>query len=60
MVNLLFSRINKKYHTAGTSPKNRKTAQKGKLITLNTHMHNCSLSWLSIGTSITRGVFKLV
>ena len=60
MVNLLFSRINNKYHTVGTSPKNRKMVQRGKLYTLSTHMHNPSFSWLSIGISIKSGGFMLV
>jgi hypothetical protein len=38
----------------------RKTVQRGKLDTFNTHMLNCSLNWISIDTSVTSGGIKLV
>ena len=40
----------KKYYTVGTIPKfNRKTAEKQNRCH-NTHIHDCSLSWLSTWT----------
>jgi hypothetical protein len=52
---------NNKYRSVGTFPNfNRKTVQRAKLDTFSTHMYNCSHTWISIGTSIKIGGFKLV
>ena len=43
----------KKYPTIRTVPKsNRKIRNRCKIDTPNTHIHDCSLSWLGTGTSI--------
>ena len=52
---------NKKYHTVGTGPKtNRKIVEIGKIDNSSKHKHDCSLSWLGIGTSMKSGGFILV
>ena len=51
----------KKYQHFGTFPKyNRKVAERSKIDTPNTHIHDHSLSCLGTGTSITSGGVKLV
>jgi len=40
--------------------KNSKIVERGKIDTPNTHIHDCSLSLLSTGTSIKSGGVKLV
>ena len=41
-------KIKKKYYTVGTVPKsNGNIADRGKSHTPNTHVHDCSLSWLA-------------
>jgi len=50
----------RKYHTVGTVPtSNRKTSEKGKLDTPNTHIHDSSFSWLDTCTSIQHGGVKI-
>ena len=45
-----------KYRTVGTVPNfNQKIVERGKMYTPTTHIHDCSLSWLGIGTSIKSG-----
>ena len=45
----------KNYHTAETILKsNRQIVDQGKIDTLNTQIHDCSLSCLGTGTSIGR------
>jgi len=45
----------KNYHTAETILKsNRQIVDQGKIDTLNTQIHDCSLSCLGTGTSIRR------
>jgi len=45
----------KKYHTVRTVLKyNRKIVERGKIDTINTQIHDRSLSWPSTGTSIER------
>jgi hypothetical protein len=45
--------INKKYQAVRTVPQsNRKTAERRKINTTNTHVHESSLSWLCMGISI--------
>ena len=45
----------KKYHTVRTVLKyNRKILERGKIDTINTQIHDRSLSWPSTGTSIER------
>ena len=52
---------NNKYHTVRTVLKsNRKIVRGDKINTLNTHLHNCSISWLDTNTLIKRGGVKLV
>jgi hypothetical protein len=48
---------NMKYRTVGTVPNfNRKIVERGKMYTPPLpHIHDCSLSWLGIGTSIKSG-----
>jgi hypothetical protein len=42
---------NKKYHTVGPIPKsNIKIVERGKIDSPNTQIHDCSLSWLPLGT----------
>ena len=42
---------NKKYHTVGPIPKsNIKIVERGKIDNPNTQIHDCSLSWLPLGT----------
>jgi len=44
---------NKKNHTVGTIQKsNIKIVERGKIDTLNTQIHDRSVSWLGTGTSI--------
>jgi len=51
----------KKYHTVGTISKfNRKIVESGTINIPNTEIHDCTLSWLSTGTSIKSGGVKLV
>ena len=53
--------INKKYHTVGTVPKsNRKIVERCKIETPNTQIHDLSLSWFIIDTSIKKKWVKLV
>jgi len=50
----------KKHHTVGTVPKPyRKIVKRATIETPNTQIHDCSYSWLSIGTSIESGEIKL-
>jgi hypothetical protein len=50
-----------KYHTVRTVLKIQyQNTERGKIDTPNTHIHDRSLSWLGIDTSIQSGVFKLV
>jgi hypothetical protein len=45
----------KNKHTVGTGLKcHRKIVETGKIDTPNTHIHNCTLSWLVTGTSIKK------
>jgi len=61
MSNLFFQKSHNKYYAVGTFPKsNNKKVQRGKLDTLSAYIHNRSLSWLNISTSIKSGSFKLV
>ena len=47
---------NLNYHFVGTVPKyNRKIAEKGKIDTPSTQIHDDSLSWLGTDTSLTSG-----
>ena len=47
---------NKKYHTVRTVPKsNRKIAERCKIDTPNTQMHDLTLFLLGTGTSVTNG-----
>jgi len=49
--------INKKYHTVGTVPKsNRKIVERCKIETPNTQIHDLSLSWFIIDTSIKKNL----
>ena len=51
----------RKKHTVGTEPKtNRTNLERGKIDTANTHIHDSSLPWLGIGSSIKYGGVKLV
>jgi len=52
---------NKKYHTVGTIPKsNRNIAERGKIDSLNTQIHDRTLPKLDTDTSIKSGGAKLV
>jgi len=51
----------KKYYTVGTVPKsNRNVVEIDKIDIPNTHIHDCSITWLSTGTLIKGGGAKLV
>jgi len=51
---------NKKYHTVGTVPQsNRKIIERRKIDSPNTHISDCSLSWLGPNTSINSGGVRL-
>jgi hypothetical protein len=51
----------RKYQTVGPIPKfYRKIVERDKIYTLNTQIHDRSLSSVGTGTAITNGGFKLV
>jgi hypothetical protein len=51
----------KKYHTVGTVPKsNSKIVERGKINNLSTQIHDLSLFWPWMGTSVKSGGVKLV
>jgi hypothetical protein len=51
---------NKKYHIVRTVPKsNRKIIERVRIDTPNTQIHDHSLSWIGIDTSIKREGLKL-
>jgi len=49
---------NKKYHTVRTV--HNPIENRGRIYTPNTQIHDCSLSWLSTGTSIKSDGVKIV
>jgi hypothetical protein len=53
--------MNKKYHTIGRVPKcNGQIVETGKIVTSNTQIHDRSLFWLGIDTSIKSVGVELV
>ena len=51
---------NKIYHIVGTFPQsNRKIVERDNIDTPSTQIHDCSLSWLGLVTSITLGGVNL-
>ena len=49
------------YRTVETDPKsNRTIIERGKIYTLNTQIHDHSLSWLGTGTSIQSGGVRII
>jgi hypothetical protein len=45
-------RKNQKYHTVGTFSKWKNRRNRDKIDTVNTHAHDCSLSWMVQATSV--------